>query len=126
MPQITHEAAINLLRNFRSPPVIEEASGCSPHGPECTSDHLLPRHPGSAVRPPAPARRSNRSRGAAVTGRRPLSRASNEGLATDIRFVGIPDAGHFLSEEQPELLSRELIGFFKARANAAPTRQPVI
>lgn len=30
-----------------------------------------------------------------------LSRASNEHLATDIRFVEIPDAGHFLSEEQP-------------------------
>ncbi|MFB6782604.1 alpha/beta fold hydrolase [Streptomyces sp. NPDC056352] len=44
-----------------------------------------------------------------------LSRASNEHLATDIRFVEIPDAGHFLSEEQPQLLSRELINFFKDR-----------
>jgi pimeloyl-ACP methyl ester carboxylesterase len=43
-----------------------------------------------------------------------LSRASKEGLATDIRFVEIPDAGHLLSEQQPELLSRELITFFKA------------
>ncbi|WP_159028397.1 alpha/beta fold hydrolase [Kitasatospora sp. MY 5-36] len=77
------------------------------------------------TRPSEPPRR-HRSRSATVTGGRPLSRASNEGLATDIRFVEIPDAGHFLSEEQPELLSRVLIGFFKARANAAPTRQPVI
>lgn len=53
-----------------------------------------------------------------------LSRASNEHLSTDIRFVEIPDAGHFLSEEQPELLSRELISFFKARADAAPTSPP--
>ncbi|WP_411141557.1 alpha/beta fold hydrolase [Streptomyces sp. x-80] len=53
-----------------------------------------------------------------------LSRASNEDLSTDIRFVEIPDAGHFLSEEQPELLSRELISFFKARADAAPTSPP--
>lgn len=90
------------------------------------SDHPQSWHRDSAVRTPAPARRSNRSRSAAVTGGRPLSRASNEGLATDIRFVGIPDAGHFLSEEQPELLSRELIGFFKTHADAAPARQPVI
>jgi pimeloyl-ACP methyl ester carboxylesterase len=41
-----------------------------------------------------------------------LSRASNQRLATDIRFVEIPDADHYLSEEQPELLSRELINFF--------------
>ncbi|MFF3786837.1 alpha/beta fold hydrolase [Streptomyces sp. NPDC001933] len=47
-----------------------------------------------------------------------LSRASNEHLATDIRFVEIPDAGHFLSEEQPQLLSRELINFFKDRTGA--------
>ncbi|MEW2490767.1 alpha/beta hydrolase [Streptomyces sp. NPDC048411] len=53
-----------------------------------------------------------------------LSRASNEDLATDIRFVEIPDAGHFLSEEKPELLSRELISFFKARADAAPPVPP--
>ncbi|WP_053663839.1 alpha/beta fold hydrolase [Streptomyces sp. MMG1121] len=41
-----------------------------------------------------------------------LSRASNEHRATDIRFVEIPGAGHYLSEERPEQLSRELITFF--------------
>ncbi|MEU8972913.1 alpha/beta hydrolase [Streptomyces monashensis] len=41
-----------------------------------------------------------------------FSRASNQRLATDIRFVEIPGAGHYLSEEQPELLNRELINFF--------------
>ncbi|KOG74185.1 hypothetical protein ADK77_06510 [Streptomyces antibioticus] len=41
-----------------------------------------------------------------------LSRASNENRATDIRFVQLPGAGHYLAEERPTELSRELIGFF--------------
>ncbi|MEV4757838.1 alpha/beta hydrolase [Micromonospora sp. NPDC049559] len=41
------------------------------------------------------------------------SRASNEWRATDIRFVEFAGAGHYISEERPEQLSRELIKFFK-------------
>ena len=41
-----------------------------------------------------------------------LSRASNEHRATDIRFVQIPGAGHYLAEERPDELVRELLAFF--------------
>ncbi|MGW6597841.1 alpha/beta fold hydrolase [Streptomyces sp. NPDC055036] len=41
-----------------------------------------------------------------------MSRASNEHRASDIRFVEFPGAGHYLAEERPEQLSRELINFF--------------
>ncbi|MFL4904968.1 alpha/beta fold hydrolase [Streptomyces sp. MMS24-I2-30] len=41
-----------------------------------------------------------------------ISRASNEHRARDIRFVRFPGAGHYVAEERPEELSRELIGFF--------------
>ncbi|MFJ6017647.1 alpha/beta fold hydrolase [Streptomyces sp. NPDC092952] len=51
-----------------------------------------------------------------------LARASNEHLAADIRFIEIPGAGHFLSEEQPQPLSRELISFFTGRTDTL--RQP--
>ncbi|MGW1848894.1 alpha/beta fold hydrolase [Streptomyces sp. NPDC001966] len=49
---------------------------------------------------------------------RKYDKATKEHLATDIRLVEIPDAGHYLSEEQPQLLSRELINFFKDRTGA--------
>ncbi|MBS2546412.1 alpha/beta hydrolase [Catenulispora sp. NL8] len=41
-----------------------------------------------------------------------FSRASNEHRATDIRFVQIPGAGHYLAEERPDELVRELLAFF--------------
>ncbi|MFE7465789.1 hypothetical protein ACFU6R_17030 [Streptomyces sp. NPDC057499] len=52
----------------------------------------------------------------------PLARAPDEHRAAGIRFAGIPGAGHFLSKEQPLLLSRELIGLFTGRTD--PPRRP--
>jgi pimeloyl-ACP methyl ester carboxylesterase len=33
-------------------------------------------------------------------------------IATDVRGGSIPDCGHFIPEEQPELLAEQLLGFF--------------
>jgi pimeloyl-ACP methyl ester carboxylesterase len=41
-----------------------------------------------------------------------ISRASNEHRATDIRFVEIPGAGHYVAEEYPDELVREFLAFF--------------
>ncbi|MFB0620836.1 alpha/beta fold hydrolase [Streptomyces sp. AGS-58] len=35
-----------------------------------------------------------------------------EGKATDVRYVELKDAGHYLSQERPEELTRELVQFF--------------
>ncbi|MEU1013438.1 alpha/beta hydrolase [Streptomyces sp. NPDC005890] len=35
-----------------------------------------------------------------------------EGKATDVRYVELKGAGHYLSQERPEELTRELAAFF--------------
>ncbi|WP_211173774.1 alpha/beta fold hydrolase [Pseudonocardia xinjiangensis] len=42
----------------------------------------------------------------------PFVKALTEGRASDTRFVEFPGAGHYLSEERPEDLARELTAFF--------------
>lgn len=42
----------------------------------------------------------------------PFVQALIEGRASDIRFVEFAGAGHYLSEERPEDLARELLAFF--------------
>jgi pimeloyl-ACP methyl ester carboxylesterase len=42
----------------------------------------------------------------------PNAEALTEGRASGIRFVELTGAGHYLSEERPEDLARELLAFF--------------
>ncbi|MEU8033360.1 hypothetical protein AB0C13_32855 [Streptomyces sp. NPDC049099] len=35
-----------------------------------------------------------------------------DGKATDVRYVELQDAGHYLSQERPDELTRELMTFF--------------
>jgi pimeloyl-ACP methyl ester carboxylesterase len=42
----------------------------------------------------------------------PFVKALTEGRAADIRYVEFPGAGHYLSEERPEELAKELLAFF--------------
>ncbi|MCO5998082.1 alpha/beta fold hydrolase [Actinoallomurus rhizosphaericola] len=42
----------------------------------------------------------------------PLLVAQMEGKATDIRFPELKGAGHYLAEERPDEIVRELTGFF--------------